>query len=234
LSALDRLEELPHPGDAVVRRSSGEQAAMYIRRLIFDGVLREGDRVPQDAIAEQLGLSRVPVREALLSLEREGWVTIKPHRGAFIGALDENVVRDHYELYGHVYSFAARRAAQRRSPELLAKLAELQKDIASTDDAREAWRLNLAFHGTLVDMARSPRLQSVLRAMAGIVPGNFFALVPGSIDVEKRGTAAILRALRRGDADRVAEEYVAMMSQQGDLVVELFRKRGILPTEEAG
>jgi DNA-binding GntR family transcriptional regulator len=234
LSALDRLEELPHPGDAVVRRSSGEQAAMYIRRLIFDGVLREGDRVPQDAIAEQLGLSRVPVREALLSLEREGWVTIKPHRGAFIGALDENVVRDHYELYGHVYSFAARRAAQRRSPELLAKLAELQKDIASTDDAREAWRLNLAFHGTLVDMARSPRLQSVLRAMAGIVPGNFFALVPGSIDVEKRGTAAILRALRRGDADRVAEEYVAMMSQQGDLAVELFRKRGILPTEEAG
>ena len=65
--------------------------------------------------------------------------------------------------------------------------------------------------------------------MAGIVPGNFFALVPGSIDVEKRGTAAILKAIQQGDADRVAEEYVATMSQQGDLVVELFRKRGILP-----
>jgi DNA-binding GntR family transcriptional regulator len=233
LSALDRLEDLPHPGDVVVRRSSGEQAAMYIRRLIFDGVLRQGDRVPQDAIAEQLGLSRVPVREALLSLEREGWVTIKPHRGAFIGALDENVVRDHYELYGHVYSFAARRAVQRRSPELLQRLADLQKEIAATDDAREAWRLNLAFHGTIVEMARSPRLQSVLRAMAGIVPGNFFALVPGSIEVEKRGTAAILRAIQRGNADQVAEKYVATMSQQGDLVVDLFRARGILPTESS-
>jgi DNA-binding GntR family transcriptional regulator len=231
LSPLDRLEQLPHPGDVVVRRSSGEQAAMYIRRLIFDGVLREGDRVPQDAIAEQLGLSRVPVREALLSLEREGWVTIKPHRGAFIGALDESVVRDHYELYGHVYSFAARRAAQRRSPELLQKLVDLQRQIAATsdDDAQAAWRLNRDFHNTIVEMARSPRLQSVLRAMAGIVPGNFFALVPGSIDVEKRGTAAILKAIQQGDADRVAEEYVAMMSEQGDLVVELFRKRGILP-----
>lgn len=206
---------------------------MYIRRLIFDGVLRQGDRVPQDAIAEQLGLSRVPVREALLSLEREGWVTIKPHRGAFIGALDENVVRDHYELYGHVYSFAARRAVQRRSPELLQRLADLQKEIAATDDAREAWRLNLAFHGTIVEMARSPRLQSVLRAMAGIVPGNFFALVPGSIEVEKRGTAAILRAIQRGNADQVAEKYVATMSQQGDLVVDLFRARGILPTESS-
>lgn len=234
LSPLDRLEELPHPGDVVVRRSSGEQAAMYIRRLIFDGVLREGDRVPQDAIAEQLGLSRVPVREALLSLEREGWVTIKPHRGAFIGALDESVVRDHYELYGHVYSFAARRAAQRRSPELLQQLANLQSQIAATDDAHAAWRLNLDFHDTIVEMARSPRLQSVLRAMAGIVPGNFFALVPGSIDVEKRGTAAILKAIQDGDADQVAQEYVEMMSQQGDLVVALFRKRGILPTEETG
>lgn len=234
LSPLERLEELPHPGDVVVRRSSGEQAAMYIRRLIFDGVLREGDRVPQDAIAEQLGLSRVPVREALLSLEREGWVTIKPHRGAFIGALDESVVRDHYELYGHVYSFAARRAAQRRSPELLEKLADLQSQIAVLNDAQAAWRLNRDFHHTIVEMARSPRLQSVLRAMAGIVPGNFFALVPGSIDVEKRGTAAILLAIQDGDADKVAEEYVAMMSQQGDLVVELFRSRGILPAGEAG
>lgn len=232
MNSPERLAGLPHPGDVVVRRSSGEQAAMYIRRLIFDGVLREGDRVPQDAIAEQLGLSRVPVREALLSLEREGWITIKPHRGAFIGALDENVVRDHYELYGHVYSFAARRAAQRRSPELLQQLADLQKEIAATDDATAAWRLNLAFHSTIVDMARSPRLQSVLRAMAGIVPGNFFALVPGSIDVEKRGTAAILRAITDGDADRVAEEYVAMMSSQGDLVVELFRTRGMLPPVE--
>ena len=234
VSPQGHLEELPHPGDVLIRRSSGEQAAMYIRRLIFDGVLREGDRVPQDAIAEQLGLSRVPVREALLSLEREGWVTIKPHRGAFIGALDESVVRDHYELYGHVYSFAARRAAQRRSPELLARLTDLQAQIAASDDANAAWRLNRGFHDTVVEMARSPRLQSVLRAMAGIVPGNFFALVPGSIEVEKRGTAAILSAIRQGDADAVAAEYVAMMSKQGDLVVELFRSKGILPVAADG
>src|ERR1700761_6216364 len=110
---------LPPPDEAVFQRSSGEHAAIYIRRLIFDGVLRQGDRVPQDAIAEVLGLSRVPVREALLSLEREGWGTIKPHRGAFISTLDESVVRDHYELYGHVYGFAAARAAKRHSKDEL-------------------------------------------------------------------------------------------------------------------
>jgi DNA-binding GntR family transcriptional regulator len=53
----------------MIRRSSGEQAAIYIRGLIFQGRLRQGDRVPQDEIARTLGVSRIPVREALLSLE---------------------------------------------------------------------------------------------------------------------------------------------------------------------
>ncbi len=220
---------LPPPVDIRDRRSSGELAALYIRRLIFDGVLREGDRVPQDAIAERLGLSRIPVREALLSLEREGWITIKPHRGAFISALDETVVRDHYDLYGHLYSFAVQRACERATPESLARLADLSKQIAAADDAPTAWRLNRAFHGAVVEMARSPRLAVVIRALAGIVPGNFFELVPGSVDVEKQGTAAILRALRRSDAEKAAQAYVKMMRRQGDLVVQLFQSRGILP-----
>jgi len=220
---------LPPPEDLVVRRSSGEQAALYIRRLIFDGVLRQGDRVPQDAVAEVMGLSRVPVREALLSLEREGWVTIKPHRGAFISTLDESVVRDHYALYGHVFGFAAARAAKRHSAEALAQLTDLQKAVAAAEDPQSAWRLNQAFHRAVIDMARSPRLPAVLTALAGIVPGNFFELVPGSIEVEKQGTAAILRALKRADGERASAEYAKMMRKQGDLVVSLFKARGILP-----
>jgi DNA-binding GntR family transcriptional regulator len=219
---------LPAP-EEISRRSSGAHAALYIRRLIFDGVLREGDRVPQDAIAEVLGLSRVPVREALLSLEREGWVTIKPHRGAFISTLDESVVRDHYELYGHVYGFAAARAAKRHSKEALANLTDLQKRVAEAADPQSAWRLNQAFHRGVIDMARSPRLNAVLTALAGIVPGNFFELVPGSVEVEKQGTAAILRAVKRGDGERASAEYAKTMRRQGDLVVALFKARGILP-----
>ena len=81
-------------GIDTTRLSSGDQAALYIRRLIFDGDLRPGTRVPQDEIAQTLGVSRIPVREALIALEREGWVTIELHRGAFINALDEDAVRE--------------------------------------------------------------------------------------------------------------------------------------------
>nr|WP_261567332.1 GntR family transcriptional regulator [Frankia gtarii] len=222
---------LPAPDNALVRLSSGEQVALYIRRLIFDGLLRQGDRIPQDAIAAKLGLSRIPVREALLSLEREGWVTIRPHRGAFIGALDEGTIRDHYELYGRFYSFTVIRAAERGAPEQLDRLIELQRQIMAAAGPLTTWRLNCAFHGTVVDMARSQRLRPLLGALSGVVPGNFFELVPGSMDLEKKGSAAIVRALRRGDGDRAAQAYVTMMRGHGERVIALFRERGMFPAD---
>ena len=86
---------------------------LKLRPKILD--LKPGTRVPQDDIARVLGVSRIPVREALIALEREGWVTIEMHRGAFVNALDEQAARDTYELFGLVYGFAVRRANGRAS-----------------------------------------------------------------------------------------------------------------------
>jgi DNA-binding GntR family transcriptional regulator len=210
-----------------VRRSSGEDAALHIRRLIFDGTLRPGDRVPQDEIAQTLGLSRIPIREALIALEREGWVTIELHRGAFVNALDEPAVRDHYDLFALIYGFAVRRATTRDQTGLSARLHELAGRVASGDDPAELQRLVLAFHATIVDTAASPRVAVLLRAMSGLVPGNFFALVPGAADVERAGLAAIAQAVDAADGDRASEEYAQMMRRQGELVVELFQRRGL-------
>jgi DNA-binding GntR family transcriptional regulator len=218
---------LPPPGDTLHRRTSGEQTVQYIRRLVFDGRLRQGDRVPQDEIARALGVSRIPVREALLSLEREGWVTIKPHRGAYIGALDEAVVRDHNALYGLVYGFAARRATERSTPEMVARLRDISAELGKRDDPADVARLNHEFDRLIMDAASSPRLRAVARAMVGIVPGNFFALVPGAIKVERAGSRAILAAVRAKDPERAAEAYARKLDQQGALVAELFTARGL-------
>ena len=231
VSDSDTLEGLlPVPEDVLVRRSSGEQAALYIRRLDFRRCAAAGrsGAARRDRRKAWAQPGARPGGAALAWSARAGSPS-SPIAGAFIGALDESVVRDHYELYGHVYSFAAARAAERRTPEMLERLTDLQKQIQAAQDPQSAWRLNQAFHGTIVDMARSPRLHAVLRALAGIVPGNFFELVPGSVEVEKQGTAAILRRLKRGDAERASSEYVKMMRKQGDLVVALFASRGMLP-----
>ncbi|MFF5264824.1 GntR family transcriptional regulator [Actinomadura viridis] len=215
------------PGHDLSRMSSGEQVRLYVRRLIFDGVLRQGQRVPQDAIAQALGVSRIPVREALIALEREGWMTIVPHRGAFVNALDESSVRDLYELYGLFYGFAVRRAVERQGTDLAARLAPIQREITEAEGAGDLQDLTMRFHRLVVDAAQSPRLRSMLKQMTGVVPGNFFELVPGAEGVERRGTAAILRAIKKGDAEKAEQEYAKMLRNQGDLVVKLFRGRGM-------
>jgi len=219
---------LPAPTESVRRRSSGNQAADYIRTLIFEGELRPGQRVPQDDVAEALSLSRIPVREGLIALEREGWVTIELNRGAFVNTLDAAAVRDSYELFGLVYGFATRCAMERSDTDaLLARLAELEREARTTDDADEYARLTIAFHNAIVEAARSPRIKVVLRSSARLVAGNFFEQIPGSIEVERKGTAAIVRALRKGDADKAADEYLATMRRQGELVVKAFEARGL-------
>lgn len=222
-----RSPRLPAPAEAPRRRSSGTQAAEYIRRLIFDGQLKPGERVPQDDVAEALSLSRIPVREGLIALEREGWVTIELNRGAFVNALDADAVRDSYELFGLIYGFATRCALARSDDGLLERLSELERELRTTDDPAAVVRVTVAFHNTIVEAARSPRIKVVLRASSGLVAGNFFEEIPGSIDVERKGTAAIIRALRRGDAEKAASEYLAMLRRQGELVVKVFEARGL-------
>lgn len=217
-------EPLPSP-DPPTRQSSGEHAAVYIRRLIFDGRLRPGERIPQEHIAQALGVSRIPVREALIALEREGWVTIEMHRGAFVNALDEQAARDTYELFGLVYGFAVRRAISRAKSELGDQVGDIALRLARSDDPDEMARLTIAFHVAIVDAAASPRIKVVLRAMSGLIPGNFFALVPGAIDVERRGLAEIADAVAAGDAATASDGYERMMRRQGELVVQLFANR---------
>ncbi|HEY2429750.1 MAG TPA: GntR family transcriptional regulator [Acidimicrobiales bacterium] len=214
-------------GIPAVRRSSGEDAALYIRRLIFDGELRPGSRVPQDDIAQALGISRIPIREALIALERDGWVTIEPHRGAFVDALDAQTVRDHYELYGIVYGFAVRRALARSGEDLVVHLRPLVDHLAAAREPADVTRAAFAFHRLIVEGARSPRVKVVIRAMAGLVPGDFFTLVPDAIDVERRGLPAILSALEKGDEERAADEYMKMMRRVGKSVVEVLGERGL-------
>jgi DNA-binding GntR family transcriptional regulator len=222
-----RRSSPPASSAAIVRTSSGEQVALHIRRLIFDGELKPGTRVPQDAIAQSLGVSRIPVREALIALEREGWVTIEMHRGAFINAFDEPAVRDHYELFGLIYGFAARRAIDRSGGELVERLTAIESEIESARRPEDLSHLFISFHATVVEGAQSPRITVALRAMSSLVPGNFFELVPDAVAIERSGIAGILKALRRGDGDKAAAGYSRMMRKVGDTVVDLFAERGL-------
>lgn len=214
-------------GKRLVRTSSAEHIAQHIRSLIFDGELLPGSRVPQDAIAEDLGVSRIPIREALIALEREGWVTIEMHRGAFINALDKQSIRDHYELLGLIYGFAAKRALTRTNGDVAECLADIQAQFSRATDPEELQDLSISFYSSIVKAAASPRITVALRAMSAMVPGNFFELVPDAVAVEKKGLAAMVRAMQKNDGERASVECVKMMRRLGNQVTLLFDQRAL-------
>jgi DNA-binding GntR family transcriptional regulator len=210
------------------RRSSAEHAALFIRRLIFDGELHPRARVPQAEIARALAMSKVPVREALIALEREGWVTSELHRGMFVTPLDEAMIGDHYYLYGLVYGFAARQALLRDIDRVLpSRLSSLHKQLAAADEPGAIASAALQFQAALVDTARSTPIKVQLRSMSGVVPVNFFAYAPRAIVIERRGLGRVLRAIRRSDAVQAAGAYAIMMNELGQEVIQLFRSRGL-------
>ncbi|MEY2455790.1 MAG: hypothetical protein QOH64_3279 [Acidimicrobiaceae bacterium] len=215
------------------RQSSGDQASGYIRQLIFDGELTAGAHVPQDDIARDLGMSRIPIREALIALERQGWVRIERHRGAFVTGLDRAAIQDHYELYGLIYGFAARRAIERDDGQLADRLGALVKmGREMTGEPARFGEVALRFHSAVIHAARSPRIDVALRSLSALVPGDFFTYVPGSVDIERKGLTKIQRAVKRGDADAAVAAYAGMMRPIGDLVVELFEQRGLFTNED--
>src|SRR5688500_2353179 len=89
------------------------RAADQLRRWIFDGVLRHGDVISQDDLADLLGVSRIPIRDAVIELAAAGWVVLEPGVGARAVGLDAEAVRDSFELFGTIWSLLARRVVER-------------------------------------------------------------------------------------------------------------------------
>src|SRR3954453_8857484 len=225
---------LPSPrGGPAARRSSADHASVYIRQLIFDGDLRPGERVPQDEVAGALGISRIPLREALIALEREGWVTIEVNRGAFVNTMDARTVEDHYELLGEIYGLAIRKALARSGASFVDQLATINKEIAACDDPVKVGSLLMGMFAAIVEAAQSVKLNVVLRAISTPVPGAFFESVPTGIDIERRALPGIVRSLRKGDADTATADLRKMMHRVSIEVTKLFERRGLYGSSDA-
>jgi DNA-binding GntR family transcriptional regulator len=211
------------------RLTAAQQVAGAIRRMIFEGKLPAGDRLRQDEIADQLGVSRIAVREAVIALDLEGWVQTQPHRGTYVIGLDENTIRDHYEILGRFYGFAARRAAERGEPSDVAGLAELHDGLQAKSDPDEFWMANTAFALRLLTIARSRRMVAVARVLTStVVPGNFYAEIPQAMAVQKRDLRAVLAAIQGGDGEAAERELLGTFRRAADNAVVLLAGRGLV------
>jgi DNA-binding GntR family transcriptional regulator len=150
-----------------------ETSAVRVREqlqdAILEGVLKPGERLRAEALAQRYGTSRTPVREALLQLEAQGLVEVEPNRGAVVRAFDRADLLDLYDVRALLEPAAAARAAHRIEAD---DIERLQRNCdaaqAAGDDADAQIALNEEFHRIIGEAAGSPRLAVAMRAVAGI------------------------------------------------------------------
>src|SRR5690348_2242004 len=127
-----RADAVPHP-------SRKDAAAAYLREQILTGRLTPGTRVDQDEISEALGMSRLPVREALIELAHESLIDAVPRRGAFVAPLERTDILDHYRIFGLIAGLAASRAASALTDAQLVQLRGIHESfVASVDPEAQA------------------------------------------------------------------------------------------------
>jgi DNA-binding GntR family transcriptional regulator len=139
----------PAPVTQVTYQTMVDVAETWVRDAVMVGRLRPGSRVAQDEIANELGISRMPLREALRRLEAQGFVTIRPHRGAFVAELSTDDIKSTYFVRTVLESASARVAASRfdeaRGEQLRSILNAAREALAAGEGVRLA-ELNRAFH----------------------------------------------------------------------------------------
>lgn len=207
------------------RESSAEQAAAHIRRLIMSGELVTGAHVRQDDIADELGVSRIPVREAIIALDREGWLRLESNRGAYVSGLDADDIVDHYELRGLVFGLIARRVVEASADEQLVELVALHRAMLKAADIQQFAALNDRFIARLLALAGSPRLTAALLVTPALIPQGFFEFVPEGRRIQEAGWAAFVKAATKRSVDDADIALQVMLRTQGDAVVAAFGRR---------
>lgn len=215
-----------------VRVRASEAVAEHVLELLFDGELREGDRIALDALAESLGVSREPVREAMMQLERDGLVRIEHYRGAYVGAFNVGTVREAFGLYGMLNAVTSRQVAADRPADVLAELDAVWQKLRTADHVEEFESLAREVRRIINVYAAGPHLRSLLRTFSGFVPAAARFSIQRAMDDERAAVEAELAAVRDGDPERAGQAVIEHLALTADNAIATLRERGVLGDED--
>lgn len=145
-----------------------EQVLSELRRRIVDGDYAQGERLTENRLADDFGVSRNPVREALRVVESEGFVEILPRRGAVVATLDDTAIRDLFAVRKQLETLAAGLAAERATEDDVVRLRALLAEANAATDAEDFARvaeLNSELHVAVIDISGNRWLASLSSAM---------------------------------------------------------------------
>ncbi len=210
------MTEISQDGSPSTHQTTQESVAVRLRHLILSRELRPGERLVQSELAEQLGVSRTPIREALHRLESDGLVKLSPNKGASVADLSTSELEDIYSIRIAIEGYGAYLAAQSITNEDLERLEALVRRMRELFEQGDRWQLlevNRSFYAVLYAIANRPRLFDLImkhldlaelyRRMAFAMDSYYRSAI---IDQEE-----LLNALRRHDpeeAERLTQDQL--------------------------
>jgi DNA-binding GntR family transcriptional regulator len=229
------------------RRSEAlvDHLAATIRSRVLSGEIPVGERLRQERLATEFGVSRTPIREALRKLQAGGIVEVQPNRGAIVRGPTAREIREAYEVRAELEGLAAELATTRIRDGQLHELHEAQRlfgrsiarlvargiDDERADDANGEWaRANDLFHSVIQDAAGNERLARIVHELHRSFPrGLTWAALRRSSRLLEQNVEehhAILEAIEQHDAPRARRAMVAHVRHAGDLIVHHFEREG--------
>jgi DNA-binding GntR family transcriptional regulator len=203
------------------RKTTQELVREVLREAILSGRLREGAHLVQDRIAAQLGVSRIPVREALLQLEADGFVRIEAHRGASVIYHSPEDIEELCEIRGILLSAAVRIAVTELTDAQVAKIEEISRrqDVETSMKARA--RLNRAFYAEMFANLERPRLLALIDKLGSQVERYMMPIPRPHL-----GHDQIVAACRRRDGDVAADLVYEHVTTVGHRAANRVREMG--------
>lgn len=212
--------------------SQTERAATLLREKIMSNELPPGSNHLETELAELLGLSRTPVREAMLRLESQGLVEVRPRHGMRVLPISANDMEEIYQLLTELESLAAYDLALKKpTPEQLEPMrqAVAEMEAALQEDDRQRWaEADNRFHEVLVELAGNRRLRNVVamysdQAHRARMVTLYIRPKPTSSNQDHLN---LLAALEKGDADAAREIHRNHRLRAKEMMIELLKRHG--------
>jgi len=206
--------------DRIVLTRARDDVRTVLRRLIVSGEFAGGDRLEEVEIATRLGVSRTPVREALIALEHEGLVRSRPNRGFALVPADADLVRESFPILAALEA-AAMRLAGARLAAALPDLRTLDLRLAAATRRSRMYELDHDFHRRLVRDCGNARLLALIEAERTRAQRFDGAHRRGMADRDgsRAEHRAIIEAIARGDTEGAARALVAHWERGTGVVV---------------
>lgn len=192
---MDIVSDAPQGGkESGDANGAVETAYRFIRAAIISGDLRSGETLQETKLAERIGVSRTPVREALSRLGNEGLVVLERYRRGQVASFSMSDVAEIFRLRAKLEGHGARRATYRITPAQIAHLEAIEGEMETVFDTLGWHRhlsrfdeLNNEFHATIARAADSPRLEKILASSLEL-PASIFNSYTEPVDDRTRRT----------------------------------------------